>query len=95
MPEFQKQFDRYSNDGFTILAVNHSETAEDLAGFREEFGLTFPLAMDEDGTIQNQFSIFSYASTFVIDRKGVILARHFGPLTAQQIEQLLNQALDS
>ncbi len=95
MPEFQKQFDRHSNDDFTILAVNNSETVEDVAGFREEFGLTFPLAMDEDGVIQDQFSIFSYPSTFVIDRNGVILARHFGPLTAEQIEQLLNQALAS
>jgi cytochrome c biogenesis protein CcdA/peroxiredoxin len=95
MPVFQQQFDRYSNSGFIILAVNNSETVEDVAGFRDEFGLTFPLAMDEDGTIQNQFSIFSYPSTFVIDRSGVILARHFGPLTAEQIEQLLNQAFAS
>ncbi len=95
MPEFHRQFERHSNDGFTILAVNNSETAEDLAGFREEFGLTFPLGMDEDSAIQKQFSIFSYPSTFVIDRNGVILARHFGPLTAEQIEHLLNQALAS
>ena len=89
MPEFQQQFQRYSDRGFTIVAVNNGETLEDVIGFRGEFGLTFPLAMDEQGEIQDLYGIFSYPSTFVVNREGVIVARHFGSLTSQQISEMI------
>jgi peroxiredoxin len=92
MPEFQRQYERYADRGFTILAVNHSETNEDVSDFREAFALTFPLAMDERGQIQRQYGIFSYPSTFLIDPDGRIITRHFGPLTVDQIDQLLAEA---
>lgn len=89
MPEFQRQFERYAEQGFIVLAVNNGETLEDVIGFREELNLTFLMAMDERAVIQRQYGIMSYPSTFLIDRDGRIIARHFGPLTTQQMEQML------
>ncbi len=93
MPVFQAEFAQRANDSFTILAVNNREQTADVIGFRQELGLTFPLAMDEHGEIQDRYAIFSYPSTFVLDRNGVIIARHFGMLTREQINELLDQAL--
>jgi len=93
MPEFETAYQERKADGFTILAVNNQETVEDVVGFREEMGVTFPMLMDENGDLQKQYGVFSYPSTYIIDREGVIIARHFGPLTAEQIQELLNQAL--
>jgi len=93
MPEFEAAFRARASQGFTVLAVNNQESLEDVKGFREELGLTFPLALDETGDIQALYGVVSYPSTYVIDRDGVIIARHFGPLTASQIEELVNQAL--
>lgn len=89
MPEFQRQFEQFAEQGFIILAVNNGESLEDVVGFREELDLTFLMAMDERAAIQRQYGIMSYPSTFLIDRDGRIIARHFGLLTAQQIEQML------
>ncbi|NDJ77522.1 MAG: redoxin domain-containing protein [Chloroflexi bacterium] len=93
MPEFQAFFEEHQADGFTILAVNNSETVGDVEGFRDELGLTFPLAMDERGEIQAEYGVFSYPSTLVLDRNGVIVARHFGLLDGSQLDDLVNQAL--
>ncbi len=93
MPEFQTIYNDHKNDGLTILAVNNAETVADVQGFREQLGLSFPLLMDETGTVQNLYNIFSYPSTFVIDRDGRIIARHFGPLTAEQIQDMVSDAL--
>jgi peroxiredoxin len=92
MPEFQRQYERYADRGFSILAVNHSETSAVVSDFQEAFALTFPLAMDERGQIQRQYGIFSYPSTFLIDPDGRIITRHFGPLTVDQIDELLADA---
>jgi cytochrome c biogenesis protein CcdA/peroxiredoxin len=93
MLEFEKAYLQYRQSGFTILAINNQETLEDVAGFRDELGVSFPLVMDEKGEIQDEYGVLSYPSTFVLNRDGLIIARHFGPLTAEEIQQLVDQAL--
>ena len=92
MPEFEAVYNERKDSGFTILAINNSETLADVQGFREELGLTFPLALDETARIQNLYNVISYPSTFILDREGRIVARHFGPLTTSQIRELVDQA---
>lgn len=95
MPEFEKAYAAFKDDGFTILAINNLEAVADVLEFRKEMNLTFPLLMDENGSIQRIYSIISYPSTYVLNREGFITARHFGPLTAEQIQQLVSDALAS
>jgi cytochrome c-type biogenesis protein len=93
MPEFQKTYEALADDGFTVVAVNNRETVEDAIGFREEYGLTFPLAMDEQGEIQDLYGVMMYPSTYIIGRDGRIVARHFGALTAAQLQELVHRAM--
>jgi cytochrome c biogenesis protein CcdA/peroxiredoxin len=93
MPEFEAAYQANREAGFTIVAINNQETLEDVAGFREEMAVSFPFVMDERGALQREYGVFSYPSTFILDRDGVIIARQFGPLTAEQIEQLVREAL--
>jgi cytochrome c-type biogenesis protein len=93
MPEFQKTYDARADDGFTIVAVNNREAVEDVIGFREEHELTFPLAMDEQGDIQDLYGVVMYPSTYVIGRDGRIVARHFGALTVAQLQELVDRAM--
>lgn len=93
MPEFQQAYADYADQGLHILAVNREETAETITSFADELGLTFPLLKDLDGRIQRLYSISSYPSTFIIDRDGVIVYRSFGVLSAQEIHDLVQDAL--
>ncbi|NWG16348.1 MAG: redoxin domain-containing protein [Chloroflexi bacterium] len=95
MPEFEAVFQARADEGFTILAVNNQETVEDVAGFRDEISLSFPLLMDESGDIQRLYGISGYPSTFILNREGVIIAQFFGPMTAEQISQAVGDALAS
>ena len=95
MPEFQAQYEQRADDGFVILAVNNGEMLEDVQGFREEFGLTFPLLMDEEVEINDEYGVFSYPSTFLLDDNGIIISRNFGALTTAQIDDLVVDALAS
>lgn len=92
MPELQSAYVQNADQGFVVLAINNGETLEDVAGFRDALALTFPLALDERALIQRDYGIVSYPSTFLLDRDGRILARHFGPLTAAQTRELLANA---
>ncbi len=93
MPAFQQAYAEKADQGFMILGVNDAETLDDIAGFRDEFGLTFPLLLDQNAIIQDLYGVRSYPSTLILDRNGVIAAQHYGPLTADQIADLIQQAL--
>lgn len=93
MPEFETVYKARKTAGFTVIAVNSAENLADVQGFRDELSLSFTLAMDERADIQSLYNIFSYPSTFILDRDGTILARHYGPLTSHQINELVDSAL--
>jgi len=92
MPEFQNVYEKYQDDGFTILAVNREEEAETIEEFAEPLGLEFPLLLDLEGDIQFQYNIFGYPSTLLIDRDGVIQFRSFSALTEAQIQEIVGDA---
>jgi cytochrome c-type biogenesis protein len=93
MPAFETVYQAYKDQGLAVIAVNNAETAAAVRSFRDEMSLNFVMALDENASIQNRYNIFSYPSTFILDRDGTILARHFGPLTADQITALVEDVL--
>jgi peroxiredoxin len=95
MPEFESLYNQHKDEGFTILAINNAETAAQIQGFRQELGLNFPMLMDESGEIQRLYNIDGYPRTFLLDRNGIIIARQWGPLTVEQIQELVTTALAS
>ena len=93
MPEFQRAYDRFSQDGFEIVAIAFNDTFEAIASFRDEFGLSFPLALDEIGELNDAYGIQTRPSSFLLDADGVILARHFGLMTEAQLGEMLAKAI--
>lgn len=47
MPEFEKAYAAYKDEGFTILAINNLETVADVQEFRNEMDVTFPLLIKD------------------------------------------------
>lgn len=93
MPSFQTVYEERQDEGFVVLAVNFMETPEQINPFRESLGLSFPIVMDSDGSIQEQYGISSYPTTFLLDQNGVIVAVHRGPLLANQLSELLDEVM--
>lgn len=93
MPAFEAAYQDKADNGFTILAVNNRDTTDAVTQFRDEFGLSFPLVLDNNEAIRKQYGVFSFPSTYVLNREGVIVAQHFGALTSGQIEELITRAL--
>ena len=93
MPALEEAHRTHADQGLVILAVNNRETAQQMADFRAQMGLTFPFAMDIRGRIQDQFGILNYPSTYLIGRDGTILDDHVGALTLEQINDLIDDAL--
>lgn len=71
MDDFQQYYADHSADT-VILAVDFSEPAEVVASFVEENGLTYPVALDLDGVVNQLYRVQGYPTTCLIDAEGII-----------------------
>jgi cytochrome c biogenesis protein CcdA/peroxiredoxin len=75
MPDFQTIYAAYRPDGFVVLAVNAMEGRSDVAAFVDKLGITYPVALDESGAInQDLYHRVGYPTSFLLDKNGVIVA---------------------
>ncbi|MCU0480413.1 MAG: TlpA family protein disulfide reductase [Anaerolineae bacterium] len=88
MPLFQRFYDQTD---VTILAVNNRETADQVMTFADQIRITFPLALDESGTIQDQYYVQAYPMTYIIDANGVIVDIHYGVFTPAQMQAAVDE----
>ena len=95
MPTIQAAYEQYQSQGFTVLAVNLQEDPRTVAGFMQEFKLTFPALLDPDGAVSQAYQAYVLPSSFFVDRKGIIRAVYRGPMPrgviAGTVEQLLQE----
>ncbi|HAQ07968.1 MAG TPA: alkyl hydroperoxide reductase [Bacillus bacterium] len=86
MPAMEQFYKKYS-DEVEILAVN-LDPQNDVAGFVNEYGLTFPILLDQGGETQHTYSILSIPTTLIIDEEGIIQKKHIGSMTYEQMVEI-------
>lgn len=73
------------------MSVDIGEDAETVKDFVEEQGLTFPVLLDPAKSVPQSYSIRGIPTTFFINREGVIVDQHIGPMDMPRIEDFLNE----
>lgn len=87
MPAMEKFYKENSKE-VEILAVN-LDPQNNVKGFVEENGLTFPILLDKEGRTQQTYSVISIPTSLIIDEQGLIIKKQIGSLTFEQMEELL------
>lgn len=73
---------------FEILAVNLAEEKTDIVQFKKEHQLTFKILQDPLGSAVQEWQVFAYPSSYLIDKQGQIRYALFGSYDWQQPEAL-------
>jgi peroxiredoxin len=96
MPAIEKMYREYKDRGFIVLAVDmtHQDDMSKVAPFIQEYGLTFPVLLDETGAAASAYQMRSLPSSYFINRAGVISEVVIGGPMAEallrtRIEQIL------
>ena len=96
MPSMEAVYHKFREKGLEMLAVNIQEKETDVLAFMESNKLSFPSALDQEGSVSSSYGIQSIPTTFLIDREGKIVVRLVGsidwdtPKVHAAIEELLN-----
>jgi cytochrome c biogenesis protein CcmG, thiol:disulfide interchange protein DsbE len=88
MPVFQEYYQQ-ARDDLLIAAINNAEEQTIVQEYVDELGLSFPILLDDDASIQRLYRVRGYPTTLLIDSQGIIQVYHVGILTEQQLEQYL------
>lgn len=83
MPHMEQIYNEYKDNEIVFLAVNLTQTEKNIEGvsqFVQDFGLTFPVVLDEKGDAMVDYEIVAYPTTYVLDKQGIIQEKFQGAI---------------
>lgn len=72
MPYMNDLYGEYSKKGVEILAVHVKDTPYLVENFIKEYGLRFPVMIDKDGDVQNEYGIDPLPESLLIGPDGKV-----------------------
>ncbi len=90
MPAMQTAYDKLRDKGFVVLAVNELEDDARVREHIKQYGHTFPVLMDHDNKVANQFGVVGLPVSVFIDQDGRVQEYiKGGLLTEQKIDEIV------
>ncbi len=90
-PALQAAYERVRADGGEIIGVNlrRQESGDAVVrAFAKQYGVTYPIALDVDGNVAEQFQISPIPTSYFIDGTGTIRFVRVGTLTTDEVVTL-------
>ncbi|MUT68798.1 TlpA disulfide reductase family protein [Paenibacillus sp. NEAU-GSW1] len=94
MPHMEKLHAKYGGRDVAIVSVNMTATeksGKSVSSFVQKHGLTFPVMMDENGAVMEQYRVRSYPTTFLLDNEGIIRERILGAVDFAMMEKMIKK----
>lgn len=93
MPAFQNVYEEFNNDGFMIISITEEVGSEldNVMAFRENYNLTFPILLDEDGAVNRRYYVTTLPRTLLITPEGVVHKILLGGITEDRLRQELSE----
>jgi peroxiredoxin len=92
MPAMQASFAKLRDKGFVVLAINELEDDMTVREHIKRHGYTYPVLMDRDNKVANQFGVFGLPVSVFVDEKGVVQGYiKGGLLTEQKIQEFVDR----
>jgi len=93
LPALQAAHEQLGGEGLAVIGVNLTDDEQlqgrntaQIAAFLSQFGVTYPIALDLEGAITNDYRVFPLPTSFFIDPEGAIRYMHIGELTLADVQ---------
>jgi cytochrome c biogenesis protein CcmG, thiol:disulfide interchange protein DsbE len=74
MPAIENVYQGYKDLGLVVIGLNltSQDSESDARAFVQELGLTFPIALDRDGSVRERYQLIGLPSTYFIHQSGIV-----------------------
>jgi thiol-disulfide isomerase/thioredoxin len=79
IPLLIEAYDRYRDQGLVVIGLNLQEGKSIIEPYARDFGMEFPIAVDRDGEVGDEYRLLGLPTTYFIDREGVVRSTYTGP----------------
>lgn len=93
MPRLEGFHLEHEDDGLVILGVGVRDSPESMREYAGEVGVTYPIVVDGDGAIANQYQALALPVHYWIDRDGIVRDWAFGELPPDLLASSLETIL--
>jgi peroxiredoxin len=84
IPQFVAAHTQYAGEGLVIIGLNLQEGMDVVRPFAEEWGMNFPVLIDRDADVGDEYRLLGLPTTFFIDSDGIIRSIFRGPLEEER-----------
>ena len=88
-PRLVRWHTQHQADGLQVLGVDvlARDSRASVEAFAQKYQITYPVLLDAEGTVSNQWLAQQLPRSYVVDRQGVIRFARIGELTDDDWEQ--------
>lgn len=85
----------HADDGLVILGIGVRDSPESMRAYAREVGVSYPIVVDDDGIVADEYQALALPVHYWIDRDGIVRDWAFGELPpdllASSLETILPQ----
>ena len=78
MPSMQRAWEQLSEEDIAMLAINVGEDEDQIFTFTADYPVEFPLLMDQNSEVIQQWPVRGLPTTFVVDPEGRLVYQAIG-----------------
>lgn len=85
MPIIERYYREMKDKDFTCLAVNVKQSESTARAFVEKLKLTYPIALDREGKITEQWEVKGIPINFIINKEGILKEVLIGAISDERM----------
>ncbi len=94
LPDIQKVYEELESEDFVVIGLNVEEKPEKVKAFVEENGLTFPIIISPDATVNPLYQLKRMPTTWFIDRNGILRGKIEGQMSKSMALKIARKLLE-
>jgi len=92
-PVLEQTYEEYAGSEVEFVGVNIWDLPGNAATYVQEFGISYPNGVDEDGKIAIDYGVQGIPEKFFIDRDGIVRQKFVGPIRKSVLKETLDSLL--
>jgi peroxiredoxin len=91
-PRMQKAYAQLHGQNFELIAVNTGQSRLHVEDFKEEFGISFPMLVDEVAAVAKRYQVHALPTNFIISPEGEVRDVLVGWVSEEYLQRAVTQA---
>lgn len=91
IPDFIEVYGKYRNMNVQFIGISNEDIST-LVRFSEDYNINYPVLIDNKG-VMDRWQIQAIPTTFIIDKQGKIILKNVGMMTAEHLENIIEDTL--